>query len=726
MITIYNNPQSTYYALSNFSNHAFHLGGEEWPTAQHYIEAQKFQDPQMKQTIRQLATPEEAVALSTSYELPTDECEQQSVYLQAMLAKVYAYPHILSLLLTTDDQIIDGEDDVSQIGFLWQIIRSQFRTIAILESEQHVKNVCVEDLIERHQLIRHLEKLPVDAFSKLRHLQPEIGCFNRCSFCSQSAGTNIWSLNLKGLKNLFSALKTVGIQFAQRYQLRDGTPYLHCYHFLNEETQTFDERFVMPQYGLIGYARHSHRPGVIFPYLDNDIGTYPYLKQFIQYASEDLGVRVRLSTVGYSRKSQSLQRMHEAINEEVAQGVAGVRLSLTPYTYGYNDSPYTSREDFKEDVINFLATYKPLMDTLGPGQRSACVEFRFKPLMEDCLTFREVDTAAHHIIAVGPYALVSYSSERLKVSDVRVDETRQMHIEGQGLTYTMIQSDHLRDVDATTLASVVSALLAEKTTKKYPVKLYMFENEDGIYYATNPKMTDDGMRAKQFYPPTKTRPSAGYIDSERYFMNSVVFYKKMRGRGVKTRRDHWDEATWSDVAGAVHYLMAIAEDLEAYNVYAATYIREEILPLVQLYAEALLTAGYPPSHFFLSTFTIDTGSICNLGKAYATFRHLASRPHMPLTPQQERAFGKSSMLSLEGQKWRISVSPHSDQVLRDTTIGPRNLLATQNSLLIEREDLSLRSVGGASGMADRRHLVPFTQVDMYKLDDGRARLVGAK
>lgn len=725
MINISNDPNSTYYALSHFSNYAFHLGGYEWPTVQHYIEAQKFQSPEMKQKIRELATPEEAIAMTSKYGVTFDD-EGYDVYKKAMLAKVYAHPHILDFLLATDDQIVDADGEWHLDIFLWQTIRMEFKAIAILESERHVKNVCAEDLIERHQLIKQLDQLPTDAFSKLRHLQPEIGCFNRCSFCSQSAGTNIWSLNLRGLKNLFSALKTVGIRYAQQYHLPDGSPYLHGYHFLNEETQTFDERFVMPQYGLVGYARHSHRPGVIFPYLDNDIGTYPYLKQFIQYASEDLGVQVRLSTVGYSRKNKALQQMHEAINEDVAGGVAGVRLSLTPYTYGFSDSKHTSREDFKEDVTNFLATYKPLMDKLGPGQRTACVEFRFKPLMEDHLTFREVDTEAHHILAVGPYALVSHSTQRLQLSHVRVDETRHMHIEGRGLTYTMIQSDRLRDVAPTELAAFVDTLLKEKMTKKRPVKLYLFENEDGMYYAANPTMTDEGMTAKQFYPPTTTRPTAGYIDSERYFMNSVVFHKKMCGKGVKTRRDPWCDATWSDVAKAVHYLMDIAEDLALHNAYASRYIQQEILPLVQLYVEVLLSAGYAPSYFFLSTFTIDTGSICNLGKAYATFRHLASRPHMPLTPQQERSFGKSSMLSLEGEKWRISVSPHSDQVLRNTTIGTRNLLASQNSLLIEHEDLSLRSIGGVSGMADRRHLVPFTQVQMYKLDDGRARLVGAR
>lgn len=80
-----------------------------------------------------------------------------------------------------------------------------------------------------------------------------------------------------------------------------------------------------------------------------------------------------------------------------------------------------------------------------------------------------------------------------------------------------------------------------------------------------------------------------------------------------------------------------------------------------------------------------------------------------MTPQQEKSFGTEGALSVEGEKWRISVAPYSHQLLRDVSVGKRNLLANEGSLLIERENLALRSIGGAAGMADFRKHVAFDQ-----------------
>lgn len=714
-VKIYDQAGEENYVLSGDSYHPFVLGGYEWPTATHYIEAQKFIGKPEFEMIHAAETPEEVREITRSFEIPSEPAQ----IINALLAKVYTYPEILQLLLDTGDRpILHNRGRCKTIGMCWMRIREDFQKILLLESEDAVS---AENLIERHKLAHELRKLPTDAFSKLRHLQPEVGCFNRCSFCSQSAGTRIWSLNLAGLKNVFSALKTVALEKAQKFQTTDGTYYVDSQNSLTLN-QHFHPQFEMPKYGLLGYARLSHRPGVIFPYLDNDISTYPFLKQYIQYAAEDLGVRVRLSTVGYSRHNNELQHMHELINEQHLNDVAGFRLSVTPYTYGWQNPD--SRESFKEDVANVLATYKPLIEHLKPGQRTGCVEFRFKPLLEDHLIFRELfDVNERHLIAVGPYALVSIKQAApFKRSDVRVDEAGQLHVEGEAQRYMLIQSDRLRDVPTDELAMYVEQLLSEKQTQRYEVDVYLFENEDGIYYGANPTMDNSGVMAKQFYPPTATRPSAGYIDSERYFLNALLAYKNKQG--IKKRREPFEQATWSDVANTVHLLMRQADDLATYNAYAADYVKREIIPLVQMYAEALLTAGYAPSYFYLSTFTIDTGSICNLGKAYAEFKHLASRAHIPMTPQQEKSFGTEGALSVEGEKWRISVAPYSHQLLRDVSVGKRNLLANEGSLLIERENLALRSIGGAAGMADFRKHVAFDHIEVYKVSDGHHRIIG--
>ena len=74
--------------------------------------------------------------------------------------------------------------------------------IAALESEGTIKNVSKKDLKVRRELIKEMLGLPAEAFTKLRFIIPQTGCFNRCAFCSQSAVLSIWQLNSAGLANL--------------------------------------------------------------------------------------------------------------------------------------------------------------------------------------------------------------------------------------------------------------------------------------------------------------------------------------------------------------------------------------------------------------------------------------------------------------------------------------------------------------------------------------------
>ncbi|MDQ3239450.1 MAG: hypothetical protein M3P33_02915 [bacterium] len=115
------------------------------------------------------------------------------------------------------------------------------------------------------RLVDHLSLLPDEAFAKLQYLQPQVGCFNRCAFCSQSAGSDIWQFTEKGLADLFIGLRTaIDLRFPERIELGQK----------------------------IGFERRSHRPGVLFPYLDNDIASYPYLDTYIKLATAELGAQV--------------------------------------------------------------------------------------------------------------------------------------------------------------------------------------------------------------------------------------------------------------------------------------------------------------------------------------------------------------------------------------------------------------------------------------------------
>src|SRR3989339_1680305 len=90
-------------------------------------------------------------------------------------------------------------------------------------------------------LTEQLRLLPEEAFTRMRILQPEIGCGNVCADCSQLANPSIWSLTTEGLNHLMTSIATVA-----------------------------DESGIK-----LGSERSRH-PDTIFPYLDNDIGSYPF------------------------------------------------------------------------------------------------------------------------------------------------------------------------------------------------------------------------------------------------------------------------------------------------------------------------------------------------------------------------------------------------------------------------------------------------------------------
>ena len=95
---------------------------------------------------------------------------------------------------------------------------SDHSPIAILESEGSLDAVLPEDQYQRSALAGQLRHLPTKALSLLRYVQPQIGCPNLCSFCSQGAGTTMWHLSRPGLANVISAIKTVALETA----VRDG------------------------------------------------------------------------------------------------------------------------------------------------------------------------------------------------------------------------------------------------------------------------------------------------------------------------------------------------------------------------------------------------------------------------------------------------------------------------------------------------------------------------
>ena len=483
------------------------------------------------------------------------------------------------------------------------------------------KEIPFDDYCERKMLCEEFEKLPIETFSKMRHLQPQIGCLNCCKICSKFASANMSYWSIKRLRNVIAAIKHTVLLY------RQNKP-------------------------LLAWDRAEHRVGVIFSYLDNDIGNYEYLDEFINLLYDELGVRTRISTVGYSRFNNRLNMMHSNINQNV-QKLGGVRLSFTPYEIGWKCPTFDfSQYDYIQDMANFLKVYKPYFNAVGSGNRKMCVELRYAPLvqLDEVYIF---DVKNHMVICCNNYMFIS-KSENITFRESHIKDPVDHSIklsERPVLFWTVDLYDRPQNLfEAKKLAFkwINSELEVNKIAE-----CYMMRNFDGVYYAFNPSLTDDGNFGINIYPKTETRNSSGYIVTERFLLNQIISFKKKK---KLSRRDKYIKAEWRDV---YKVLTMVSESSRQYREAGkndkADYIKQEVLPIANAYVSALQQAGYPASVFFDKDFTIDTGIICNLGRAISEFKGLSSKEDEPLTPTHERNYGSyNSTMVVENVSWRLS------------------------------------------------------------------------
>ena len=178
-------------------------------------------------------------------------------------------------------------------------------------------------------------------------------------------------------------------------------------------------------------------------------------------------------------------------------------------------------------------------------------------------------------------------------------------------------------------------------------------NHDGEYYTINPSITENGNYGINIYPKTEDRTMSGYIITERFFLNALISYKKSIGlRSL----DAFPNATWTDVYSVLElckktaYMYKNIGKIEKYE-----YIINEVLPMINAYISVLQQAGYDADLLFDYKFSIDTGIICNLGRAINEFCGLTNKENEPLTPTHERNYGMyNSKMTQEGVAWRLS------------------------------------------------------------------------
>ena len=469
-----------------------------------------------------------------------------------------------------------------------------------------------KDQIVRRKLIKEFSVLPKEFLSKMRHFQPQVGCPNKCGFCSQFSGNKIESFTIDDLKNVICAIKYT----AQKYV--SNKPYL-------------------------AWDRKEHRIGVIFPYLDNDIGNYELLDQFIKLCYDELGVKVRISTVTYSRHNALLQAVHNNIvNTNIIKGLAGVRISLAPFGLAWesNLNKY-SIDEYQKDIVNFLNLYKKYYDLVGSGSRKFCIELRYKPLI-NLEPINVYNYNGYYVIRANDELFISdIKTEKLDISFVKDAMDHNLIFSNCG--YKFRHYKHTKDIPIEII----------KTMEFEVVDLYAFSNIDGIYYCINPKLNELGNYGYIIYPKTEKRTNSGILIIERFLLNAMA---KIKLKYNLKLSDKFENATYSDVENVRKELIKCSNGYKTVGKeYISKYIIEEVVVLFDILVKALKESNYPASCIFDKDFTIDTGIICNLGRGINYFKKLVSKVNEPLTPIHERNYGKiSSTMVKEGYAWRLS------------------------------------------------------------------------
>lgn len=98
--------QDTYGAFSNFSPHPFRLKGKEWPTSEHFFQAQKFAGTEHEEAVRVASSPMIAARMGRERTRPLREDWErvkEDAMREALRAKFTQHAGLRELLLSTGD-----------------------------------------------------------------------------------------------------------------------------------------------------------------------------------------------------------------------------------------------------------------------------------------------------------------------------------------------------------------------------------------------------------------------------------------------------------------------------------------------------------------------------------------------------------------------------------------------------------------------------------------------
>jgi ribA/ribD-fused uncharacterized protein len=101
--------EDAYGAFSNFSRHPITVDGIEWPTTEHYFQAQKFMGTPHMESIRRMSSPGDAARAGRSRSRPLRadwESVKETVMLTALRAKFTQHADLRAMLLDTENALL--------------------------------------------------------------------------------------------------------------------------------------------------------------------------------------------------------------------------------------------------------------------------------------------------------------------------------------------------------------------------------------------------------------------------------------------------------------------------------------------------------------------------------------------------------------------------------------------------------------------------------------------
>jgi len=130
-----------YYEFTNFAPFPIELGGEVWPTSEHYFQAQKHAGRPLEEDIRRAAGPRNALTLGRSRPPRPDWSKVKDIVMyRAVRAKFAQHAGLRALLLSTDNAELvehtanddywgDGGDGRGRnmLGCILMLVREELR-----------------------------------------------------------------------------------------------------------------------------------------------------------------------------------------------------------------------------------------------------------------------------------------------------------------------------------------------------------------------------------------------------------------------------------------------------------------------------------------------------------------------------------------------------------------------------------------------------------------------